>query len=342
MIEIDGSQGEGGGQVVRTALAASLVTGQPIRITKIRAGREKGGLRRQHLAAVRAAGEIGRADVDGVKLGSRELVFQPRGIFPGDFRFEVAGAGSTSLVLQTVLPALLIADGPSKIILEGGTHNPFAPPFEFLAKAYLPLLERMGPKVVAKLDRPGFYPVGEGRIRVTVQPAKDRRLVLLSLLERGEVKKRRARATAAELPTHIVERELKVVKLSLGFKAAELRVGDASGSRGPGNIVQIEIESEHLTEVITAFGAKGIRAERVAGAAAEEAKRYLESGAPVGLHLADQLLLPLALAGGGAFRTVHPVSGHTTTQALLLEKLLGAAVSITPVDERSARVEVKR
>ena len=152
--------------------------------------------------------------------------------------------------------------------------------------------------------------------------------------------KKRARATSNELPQHIVERELKVVKLALQWPSSEMRVGDATGARGPGNVVQVEIECEHATEVITAFGAKGIRAEHVAQAAAEEAKAYLESGAPVGVHLADQLLVPLALAGGGRYRAVAPLTPHAMTQIALVEKLLGVKTKVVPVGDRVVQVEV--
>ena len=171
MLTIDGSFGEGGGQILRTALALSLVTGRECRLEKIRAGREKPGLLHQHLAAVNAAAAISRADVEGATLGSRELIFRPNGIAPGEYTFSVGTAGSATLVLQTVFPALLTATGSSGLVLEGGTHNPLAPPFEFVAKSFLPLINRLGPTVRAKLDRHGFYPAGGGKIRVTIEPA---------------------------------------------------------------------------------------------------------------------------------------------------------------------------
>ncbi|HVO30391.1 MAG TPA: RNA 3'-terminal phosphate cyclase, partial [bacterium] len=316
MIEIDGSQGEGGGQVLRTSLSLSLVHGKPIRVTKIRASREKPGLRAQHLAAVNAAATIGNAELSGAELGSQEIRFHPKAIVPADYRIDVGTAGSTSLVLQTVLPALLMAKVPSSLVLDGGTHNPLAPPFEFLARVFLPLMNRLGAKVEAKLDRAGFYPAGGGKIRVTVEPpAKWNRL---ELMERGEIVKRRAMAAVVDLPLHIVERELKVVKLGLGWKKSELRTGDLTPARGPGNVVELEIESENVTEMISGVGAKGVRAERVAETCVEEAKTYLESHAPVGAHLADQLMVPLALAGGGSYRTL-PLTEHAKTQIGLLK-----------------------
>src|SRR5919109_679677 len=167
MLTLDGSFGEGGGQILRTALGLSLVTGQPFRMFKVRAGRPKPGLQAQHLAAVKAAATIGCAEVEGATLGSQELVFAPKQITPGEYAFAVGTAGSATLVLQTVLPALMSASTPSSLILEGGTHNPLAPPFEFLLKVFLPLVHRMGPAVKVKLDRHGFYPGGAGKMRVT-------------------------------------------------------------------------------------------------------------------------------------------------------------------------------
>ena len=308
---IDGSQGEGGGQILRTALALSLVTGTPFSIEKIRAGRRKPGLLRQHLTAVNAAVAVGGADVDGATLGSQTLVFRPRGVNPGEYRFAIGTAGSTGLVIQTVLPALLTASGPSALTLEGGTHNPAAPPFDFLARAFLPLIERMGPRVATVLECPGFYPAGGGRCTVRITPSA--RLEPLTLLERGEIKQRRARALVAHLPRQIADRELAVVRNRLGWSDDELETVVVDGDTpGPGNVLLLEVESEHLTEIFCGFGEVGIRAESIAEHASKEARRYLAAGVPVGMHLADQLLVPLALAGGGAFRTVG-LSSHSRT-----------------------------
>jgi RNA 3'-terminal phosphate cyclase (ATP) len=160
MLTIDGSQSEGGGQVLRSSLALSLVTGRPFAIENIRAGRKKPGLLRQHLTAVLAAAEVSAAEVEGAALASRRLLFRPGRVRAGDYAFRVGTAGSATLVLQTVLPALLLAEGESTLTLEGGTHNPMAPPVDFLENAYLPLVNRLGPRVKVQLVRPGFYPAG--------------------------------------------------------------------------------------------------------------------------------------------------------------------------------------
>jgi len=312
MLEIDGSQGEGGGQVLRTSLSLALAAGKAVRLTKIRAGREKPGLRAQHLAAVNAAALVGQAEVTGASIGSQEISFRPKAIVPADYRIDVGTAGSTSLVLQTLLPPLLMARVASSLVLEGGTHNPLAPPFEFLAHAWLPLIARLGAKVEAKLDRAGFYPTGGGKIRVSIEPPK--KWHRLDLLERGELRRRRATATVVGLPVHIVERELKIVKLDLGWKKDELRAGDLGDGRGSlANVLTLELESEHVTEVVSGLGAKGVRAETVAHGCTSAMKRYIEAHVPVGEHLADQLIVPMALAGGGSFRTLEPTL-HTRTQ----------------------------
>ncbi len=336
MIEIDGSQGEGGGQILRSAVGLSLVTGKAFRIFNIRAGREKPGLMRQHLTAVQAAARVGCAEVAGAEIGSRELAFRPGAVKAGHYEFAVGTAGSATLVLQTVLPALLTAAGPTTLVLEGGTHNSFAPPFDFLAKTFLPIVNRMGPTVTAALERPGFYPAGGGRFTVNIMPAA--KLSPIDLLERGEIRRRRARAWVAGLPRHITDRELKVVARDLGWDRRELEGDELPAAYGPGNILMLEIESEHITEVVTGFGEKKTRAEVVAHGAVEEASRYLAAGVPVGEHLADQLLLPLALAGGGSFRTL-PLTKHARTNIEVIRMFLPAQIEV--VEEGTTTVVVR-
>lgn len=341
MITIDGSRGEGGGQILRTSLALALWTRRPLRLENIRAGRPKPGLARQHLTAVRAAAAVGDAEVEGEELGSQSLRFTPRRLRAGGHRFSTDGAGSTTLVLQTVLLPLLAADAPSHLVLEGGTHNPFAPPFEFLDRAFLPLLRRMGADVELGLERHGFHPAGGGRLRGRIRPS---RLEPLELPERGELVAIRARALVSKLPRQIGERELETVGRKLGIAARQLELVEVPRPRGPGNAVMVEVECERATELFTGFGRRGVPAEEVAGEVAREAREYLESGVPVGRHLQDQLLLPLALAGGAGFRTVEPTA-HTRTNleviGRFLEKVGWSVVpEPRPGSEGAWRVEV--
>ena len=339
MLTIDGSQGEGGGQILRTSLSLSLVTGSPFRIERIRAGRAKPGLQRQHLAAVMAAAEIGGADVEGAAPGSREVVFRPRHVEPGAYRFAIGTAGSACLVLQTVLPPLLLASGASTVTLEGGTHNPGAPPFDFVARAFLPRLAAMGAHARATLERPGFYPAGGGRMAVAIEPTAA--LQPLTLVERGPILRRHGRAIVADLPESIARRELSMVREKLGWAEADVESAIAGdGARGPGNVVMLEIESEHVTEVFTGFGERGVSAETVALRAIDDVRDYLTAGAPVGPYLADQLMVPLALAGSGAFRT-GPLTPHAATNLAVIRDFLGIDFTVVSSgDHGTVTVEI--
>lgn len=321
MITLDGSFGEGGGQILRSSLALSLITGQPFRIERIRARRKKPGLLKQHLTAVMAAARVGSARVEGAREGSQELIFEPQTLLGGHYAFDIGSAGSTTLVLQTIVVPLLVAPEPSTIELEGGTHNSGAPSYDFLTRSFLPLLARMGARVEAALERPGFFPAGGGRIIVTIEPA--RALGALRLPERGKLVAQRARAVVANLPEEIARRELAVI----GWRDARV---ESVHAFGPGNAVTLDAEFEHVTEVVTGFGKRGVRAEEVARGALDEMQRYLDAEAAVGEHLADQLLLPMAVGEGGAFTTAR-VTEHTTTNAEVIRRFL--PVSIDVVEE---------
>jgi RNA 3'-terminal phosphate cyclase (ATP) len=238
-------------------------------------------------------------------------------------------------VLQTVLPALLIAEGPSQLVLDGGTHNPWAPPFDFLQRAYVPLINRMGPHVDVSLERAGFYPAGGGRMAVYVEPVAA--LSGFDLLDRGQIRSRSARILLSKLPDHIAQREIDTIVQKSGW-GRDCCMVDETPAAGPGNIVSIEIESEHVTEVFTGFGRQGVRAERVAAEAVQEARNYERSGVPVGPHLADQLLLPLGISAwqpddggrrrGGSFRT-STLTPHATTHIEVLRAFLDESIAVT-------------
>ena len=339
MIEIDGSQGEGGGQMLRTSLTLSMATGKPFRIFQLRANRKKPGLKRQHLTAVRAAAQISGASVVGDELESREVVFEPGPVRGGHYRFSIGTAGSTTLVLQTVLPVLMTAPDPSHLDLEGGTHNGMSPPLDFLESAYLPLLEKMGPRISIKLLRRGFYPVGGGEFEVTITPASD--LKPLTILERGRKPKCTAKAIVSQLPEHIAERELDVLNRRLAFGNWQRDIVVDKTARGPGNMLLVKVELGTVTEVFSALGEKGISAERVAAGLARECKPFLKSPAPVGPHLCDQLLVPLALANGGRFRTTSPVSLHTNTNADVIQQFLEVKIRQEVLDDETTEIAVE-
>ena len=336
-IVVDGSEGEGGGQVLRTSLALSLATGKPLQLVRIRAKRKRRGLRPQHLASVRIAARIGAAEVEGDEEGSQQLTFVPQGVFSGTYEVDVGTAGSATLVLQTVLPPLLTADGPTSLRVTGGTHNPWAPPYDFLEQVYLPVIRRLGPEVEAELIRPGFAPAGGGRIAVSVRPVA--RLAPLDLRERGEIHARRADALLANLPVHIGERELAVVQKRLGWPEDELHVRELKGVAGAGNALLLEIAFEHGVELFFEPGKQGLPAERVAQRAVTAAFQWLDADVPVGEHLADQLLLPLALGSGGVFRTL-PLSTHAQTQIELIRRFVDVDIHVRESLGSSVEVEV--
>ncbi|MEO1173185.1 MAG: RNA 3'-terminal phosphate cyclase, partial [Myxococcota bacterium] len=296
MIEIDGSVGEGGGQIVRSSLALSALTGKPFKVQSIRAGRKRPGLLRQHLTGVTATAEICSARLDGAELKSQELVFEPGEVRAGDYHYTIGTAGSALLVLQTILPPLLRADGPSRVTLEGGTHNPAAPPFEFIGDTFVPVLGRMGASVRVRLLRPGFYPAGGGKLEVEIDPVDTLRTV--SLLDRGEVMGIRGTVIVAGLSRAIAEKEAHYLSRDLEIEMDAIEIVEVTGSRGPGNVILVHVDCATHTEVFSGFGAKGVPAPRVVAELATEVRGYLAADAPVGVHLADQLMIPFALAGG--------------------------------------------
>jgi len=338
MIRIDGSTGEGGGQMLRTALSLSLVTGQPFVIEQIRARREKPGLLRQHLTAVMAATEIGSAKVDGATLGSKTLTFVPGRIRAGEYRFAVGTAGSSTLVFQTVLPALMTASGSSRLVIEGGTHNTQAPPFDFLAKTFLPVLSQLGPRISVKLDRYGFYPAGGGRFSAEIEPCV--KLSPVSMNNRGEIKHRRATAIVANLARHIGQREIETIGHSLGWGGESCEIIETKDSTGPGNVVLIELGSDSVTAVFSGFGRLGASAEKVASEAAGAARSYLAFDAFADEHLADQLLLPFALAGGGSF-TATKLSQHCCTNMEVIALFVPVVFAVEERD-RCVQIEIQQ
>jgi RNA 3'-terminal phosphate cyclase (ATP) len=337
MIVIDGSQGEGGGQILRSSLALAILTRTPFKMERIRAGRDQPGLRPQHLTAVLAAKDVANADVTGAEVGSRDLTFRPRSVQGGHRTFSVGTAGSATLVLQTILPALLRAREPSTLVLEGGTHNSAAPPFEFLKESFLPLLAKMGAKVQATLVRPGFYPAGGGRIEVKIEPSE---LGALELEERGALVARRAIAHSSGLPPAVAERELRVSKERLALGRDETVRMDWDEAFGPGNAVNVVHRFEHVTIVTSGFGERGARPDEVAERAIGPMLRYLETKAAACDHLADQLLLPMAMGRGGTFTTTEPTE-HTETQIQVLKQFLGGEVELNTTDEKTWTVTMR-
>ena len=328
--------GEGGGQILRSSLAMSALTGAPIRIEKIRAGRKKPGLLRQHLTAVQAAQAICEAKVEGAELKAQTIEFAPGPVRGGEYEFKIGSAGSVMLVLQTILPPLLFADGPSTVALEGGTHNPMSPPFDFLLHTFLPTLAKMGAQVELRLHRPGFYPAGGGRAVMKITPVQ--RLSRLELMEGGPAELH-GHVLLAHLPQHVCERELAALKEGLSLSDEALSHDLNRTSKGPGNVVMVRAKRPQLTELFTVFGERGVRAETLVERLIEEVKTFIGADVAVGEHLADQLLIPMALGQGGRFTTV-PLSLHTKTNMEVLKLFCEVDFAVEPLEGRGAQITV--
>ena len=287
-----------------------MATGKPFRIHRIRAGRKKPGLARQHLTCVRAAARVCNAHVEGAEIGSTALAFRPGPMVPGEYSFSVGGAGSSTLVFQTLMPALITTGQAFRLHLEGGTHNPLAPPLDFLDRVYLAALRKIGVTATINVERRGFFPEGGGKWSVSIGPAGA--LSPLAIPERGRMLGQTARMLWHRIPPQEPQRARDHLIAKLGWSAGDIEIEQASESWGPANVIMAEMRYEHITEMVTAFNPFGASPEAVCDGLMLDVRRYREHEAPVGWRLADQLLLPMALGAGGMFRTM-PLSSHSLT-----------------------------
>lgn len=337
MITIDGSKGEGGGQLLRSALSLSAITQRSVRVRKIRANRAKPGLGRQHLCALRALAQICGAKVKGDQVSSREVEFIPGPVKSGSYSFAVGTAGSTSLVLQTVLwPLLLAGQACSQLCIQGGTHNHKAPSFEFLAHSFVPQVQAMGAKVQVSLDRFGFYPAGGGAIHASIEPSQIRKT---NLGPQGALLETKGQVLSAHLPAGIARRELRAVVDHLDWPKASVRTLQVE-SDGPGNAVVLQARFEQGSIVTTAIGRRGVRAEQVGHQAAQEMMQALGSRPCIDEYLADQLLLPLALGEGGTY-VASRITEHCTSNADLIERFLPVKIRFAKLSSGQAEVVVQ-
>jgi RNA 3'-terminal phosphate cyclase (ATP) len=344
MVEIDGSMGEGGGQVLRTALSLSALTGKPLVITNIRAGREHPGLLSQHLTAVDAAAAICKAEVQGARLGSRRLTFEPQAVHSGRYQFEIKTAGSTSLVLQTIFLPLSHAGSSSSIVITGGTHVPWAPSFHYLDMQWLPSLRTMGWEARLDLDLAGFYPQGGGKISSTVRPVGT--IMPLNLTRRGTLRAVTGVCAIANLDRSIAERmkrqaRLRLVKFFQGNPSLEIHIKiQELQSPSKGAFIILAAECENGRGCFTALGEPGKPAERVADEAIDAICQYADSDAAVDPYLADQLLLPMALANGVSRLTTAHITMHLITNVEVIRRFLPAHIEISGDVGKPGQIQV--
>ncbi len=340
-VVIDGSKGEGGGQILRTSLALACITGKGLHIENIRASRRNPGLAKQHLACVQAAREISDGRCHGAALSSKVLDFEPGTVRGGNFHFDIGSAGSASLVIQTVLPALFLADKPSRVTVTGGTHNPLAPPFDFLSETFLPAIANAGFEANCKLLKHGFFPAGGGKIMFDIQPWQKsacggRRTI--DLCEPDEQIQIHARIYTAKLPAHIAQRQEKLL-LQSKLNIQDIEHIEVTDSDGPGNCVMIRLSGSSPkvgTTVFTAFGMRGKPSHRVVGEVVSLAEDFFARGAGVDRFLADQLLVYMAISKTGCY-TTSELSSHLLTNIEIIKQFLPIKFS---ADEQKRQYKV--
>lgn len=348
---IDGSQGEGGGQILRTALSLAAIEGRAIRIENIRAGRPKPGLAAQHVTCVRAVAGLCRAEVAGDEIGARRLDFSPGSpVQAGDYAFDISAArkggsaGATGLVLQALLPPLALAQGDSRVTLRGGTHVAWSPPFDYLQGVWLPALAGLGISADLELRRFGWYPAGGGEVRARISglgPAMKGRLKPLTLLDRGPLEGVSGRAVGANLPPHIPERMAAQARNLLEAEGIEAAIdAELTEAACPGAGLFLTAHYRGLACGFSALGERGKRAEQVGKEAARALLAHRRSGAALDRHLADQVLLPLALAGGPSSYSAQAITRHLRSNAAVIECFGLAEVRFSDGERSTGIVEL--
>ena len=326
-IEIDGSYGEGGGQILRTALSLSAILRKPFTIHHIRSKRENPGLQAQHLEAVKALAQITEAQIEGVKLGSQKITFIPQKILPGDYQFEVRTAGSITLLLQGIFLPLCLAHGTSNLTLVGGTHVPWSPTFHYLSQVLLHTLKSMGVDAEAGIERWGFYPKGGGKIQLVINPIHE--LKPISLVDRGLLKKIRGLSAISNLPKHVADRQreqaLKRIQRELKIDA-EITILYDVPSNGLGSFLFLLAEYEKTLAGFSSLGARGKPAEKVADEAVDFLKNYFSSEGCIDPHLADQLVPFMALAKGNSSFTTTRITEHLLTNLWVIQHFLDMTI----------------
>jgi RNA 3'-terminal phosphate cyclase (ATP) len=340
MIEIDGSYGEGGGQILRTSLALSAILGKSFAIHHIRSKRKNPGLQAQHLEAVEALSRITEAETEGVRFGSQQITFDPKRIVAGEYRFEVKTAGSVTLLLQAIFLPLCLAQGVSTLTLVGGTHVPWSPPFHYFSQVLLPTLGLIGISAEASIEKWGFYPRGGGRIQLKINPIHE--LKPLSLVDRGSLKKVRGISAISNLPKHVAERQkdhaLKRIQKELKVNA-EIEILYDAPSNGQGSFLFLLAEYDETLAGFSSLGARGKPAEKVVEEAVDSLNAYVASDGCIDSHLADQLLTFMALAKGTSFFTTTQMTDHLLTNLWVIEQFLD--IEILRAGERGGRGRVE-
>jgi RNA 3'-phosphate cyclase len=340
MIELDGSEGEGGGQILRSALALAILTGRPFKLINIRANRSKPGLQPQHLMCVRAADTISNGNYKGGSVGSAVLYFEPGPVKPGKYTFSIGTAGATSLVLHTIyLPLALRCDQPSEIIIAGGTHNQHAPCYHFLETTWAAYMRRLGITIELEMIRPGFYPRGGGEIRAIIHPAS--RMNGLTLTSCPELTTAGGFSAYAGLPESVGRKQARRLSARLKSQGVESHIPmEEWEAANPGTVAAIIFRQAPVPPLFFGLGERGKPAEAVADEAADEAIAFRATKCPVDPHSADQLLLPLAFSQDASEFRTSEITRHLTTNIETVRKFVDRTIEVDGEEREPGTVRV--
>jgi RNA 3'-phosphate cyclase len=342
LIEIDGSYGEGGGQILRTSLAIATIMNRPVRIYNIRSKRKNPGLQAQHLKGIEALIQISEGYGEGVKLGSEEIFFYPGKIKSGEYYFDIGTAGSVTLLLQTLILPLCFTKEKTRLIIKGGTHVQWSPPFHYFTYILFPILNSMGINIKSGIEKWGWYPKGGGKVWIEIEPPKE--LTPISLTERGCLKRIRGISATCNLPKHIGERQKdyimeKIYKL-LGLTVEKIDVLNDVPGEGKGSFLFIIVESDKSIAGFSALGERGKKAEEVSEEVFSSLKEYIESGCSIDPNLSDQLIPFMAFATGNSSFSTSKITEHLLTNLWVVSRFLDLKIKKFGEKGRPGKVEI--
>ncbi len=338
-IELDGSYGEGGGQILRTALSLACVTGHALTLFNIRTGRKKAGLMPQHITSIHATSEISRAEIKGAEPGSTELIFVPGKTMPGNYIFDIKTAGSCTLVFQTLLPPLMFGEKPSTITIKGGTHVPFSPSYHYLTEVLFPMLRKVDVSVDSTIYKYGFYPKGGGEVSFTVHPVSQ--VKVLNVSERGKLTALHGYSAVSGLPVQIARRQKNAMEQKVKSFSSDMHIMDVL-SPGKGTFTFLAAQYENTIAGFSSIGKRGKPAETVGAETAEAFLDFHRTSAAFDPHLADQIVLYLSLSRDDSSFTTSCITEHLLTNLWVIKQFMDIHYDVEGQLNSEGRIKIIR